>query len=76
VVAGYGAPLRAAVLLEVLVVWSLVYLALRRLAELILLCWCSADAKEVEILVLRLWVPESRSWVLSCGFVGEAIRPP
>ncbi|HEX6655908.1 MAG TPA: transposase family protein [Candidatus Limnocylindria bacterium] len=22
-----------------------------------------------------LWVPESRSWVLSCGFVGEAIRP-
>ena len=22
-----------------------------------------------------LWVPESRSRVLSCGFVGEAIRP-
>jgi hypothetical protein len=22
-----------------------------------------------------LWVPESRSWVLSCGFVDEAIRP-
>ena len=22
-----------------------------------------------------LWVPESRSWVVSCGFVGEAIRP-
>jgi putative transposase len=23
-----------------------------------------------------LWVSESRSWVLSCGFAGEAIRPP
>jgi hypothetical protein len=22
-----------------------------------------------------VWVPESRAWVLSCGFVGEAIRP-
>ena len=22
-----------------------------------------------------LWVPEGRSWVVSCGFVGEAIRP-
>jgi hypothetical protein len=22
-----------------------------------------------------LWVPESRSWVLSCEFVGEAIGP-
>jgi hypothetical protein len=39
--------------LEVLVVWSFVYLALRRLGELILLCWRSADAKEVEIRVLR-----------------------
>jgi hypothetical protein len=44
------APLRAAVLLEVLVVWSFVYLALRRLGELILLCWHSADAKK-----LRSW---------------------
>jgi hypothetical protein len=34
-------------------VWSFVYLALRRLAELMVLCWRSTDAKEVEILVLR-----------------------
>jgi putative transposase len=53
VVAGYGAPSRAAVPLEVLVVWSFVYLALRRVLELMVLCWRSADAKEVEILVLR-----------------------
>jgi putative transposase len=39
--------------LEVLVVWSFVYLALCRLCELMVLCWRSADAKEVEILVLR-----------------------
>jgi putative transposase len=39
--------------LEVLVVWSFVYLTLRRLLELLVLCWRSADAKEVEILVLR-----------------------
>jgi hypothetical protein len=35
------------------VVWSFVYLALCRLCELMVLCWRSADAKEVEILVLR-----------------------
>ena len=40
-------------LLEVLVVWSFVYLALRRVLELMVLCWRSAEAKEVEILVLR-----------------------
>jgi hypothetical protein len=34
-------------------VWSFVYLALRRLCELMVLCWRSTDAKEVEILVLR-----------------------
>jgi putative transposase len=39
--------------LEVLVGWSFVYLALCRLCELLVLCWRSADAKEVEILVLR-----------------------
>jgi hypothetical protein len=39
--------------LEVLVVWSFVYLALRRILELMVLCWRSTDAKEVEILVLR-----------------------
>jgi putative transposase len=39
--------------LEVLVVWSFVYLALGRVLELLVLCCRSADAKEVEILVLR-----------------------
>ena len=34
-------------------VWSFVYLALRRLLELMVLCWRSTDANEVEILVLR-----------------------
>ena len=34
-------------------VCSFVYLALRRLLELIVLCWRSTDAKEVEILALR-----------------------
>ena len=34
-------------------VWSIVYLALRRSLELILLCSRSAGAKEIEILVLR-----------------------
>jgi putative transposase len=35
------------------VIWSFVYLALRRSLELVLLCCRSADAKEIEILVLR-----------------------
>jgi transposase InsO family protein len=35
------------------VIWSFVYLALRRALELLLLCFRSADAKEIEILVLR-----------------------
>jgi putative transposase len=35
------------------VVWSFVYLALRRSLELVMLCFRSAEAKEVEILVLR-----------------------
>src|SRR6266498_1991085 len=35
------------------VVWSFAYLALRRALELVLLCCRSADAKEIEILVLR-----------------------
>jgi hypothetical protein len=50
---GYGAPPRVVVLLEVRMVWSLVYLAVRRLLELMVLCWRSTDANEVEILVLR-----------------------
>jgi hypothetical protein len=39
--------------LEVLVVWSFVYLALHRILGLMVLCWRSAEANEVEILVLR-----------------------
>jgi putative transposase len=35
------------------VVWSFLYLAVRRVLELILLCFRSAEAKEIEILVLR-----------------------
>jgi putative transposase len=35
------------------VVWSFVYLALRRSLELVLLCVRWAEAKEIEILVLR-----------------------
>jgi putative transposase len=35
------------------VVWSFVYLALRRSLELVTLCFRSAEAKEIEILVLR-----------------------
>ena len=34
-------------------VWSFVYLALRRSLELVLLCFRSAEANEIEILVLR-----------------------
>jgi putative transposase len=40
-------------LAEVCVVWSFVYLALRRSLELLLLCFRSVEAKEIEILVLR-----------------------
>jgi putative transposase len=40
-------------LLEVRMVWSFVYLGLRRLLELTVLCWRSTDANELEILVLR-----------------------
>ena len=38
---------------ESIVVRSFVYLALKRMIELVLLCFRSSDAKEVEILVLR-----------------------
>ena len=34
-------------------VWSFVYLVLRRSLELVTLCFRSAEAKEIEILVLR-----------------------
>jgi transposase len=37
----------------VVVIWSFVYLAVRRIVELLLLCLRSCDAKELEILVLR-----------------------
>jgi hypothetical protein len=53
VVAGSGAPSRAAVPVEVLVVWSFVYLALRRVLALMVLRWRSAAANEVEVLVPR-----------------------
>jgi hypothetical protein len=39
--------------LEALVVWSFIYLALRRVLEQMVLYWRSTDAKEIEILVLR-----------------------
>jgi putative transposase len=42
-----------AFLCEVPVVWSLVYLALGRVLELIVLCCRSAKTKEIETLVLR-----------------------
>ena len=38
---------------EVGVIWSFLYLAVRRVLELILLCFRSAEANEIEILVLR-----------------------
>ena len=38
---------------EVGVVWSFLYLAVRRVLELIVLCFRSAEANEIEILVLR-----------------------
>jgi hypothetical protein len=65
-------------------IWSFVYLALHRLLELMVLCWQSTDAKEVEILILRhqlailhrhLWVPETRSYRLSCEFSRVIIGP-
>jgi hypothetical protein len=52
-VAGSGAPSRAAVPLEVLVLWSFVYLSLRRVLALMVRCWRTAAANEVEVLVLR-----------------------
>ena len=52
----------------------LAYLTLCRSIQLLALLAGGDAAKDLEILVLRLWVRESRSWVLSCGF-GEAIRP-
>ena len=33
--------------------WLFVYLAVKRMVELVVLCFRSSDAKEVEILVLR-----------------------
>jgi putative transposase len=53
VVSGYDASSLAPFSCEVPVVWSFVYLALGRVLELIMLCCRSAEAKEVEILVLH-----------------------
>ena len=51
------AMVRRRVLLSfgVRMVWSFVYLALRRLLELLVLCWRSTDAKEVEIRHCCVW---------------------
>jgi putative transposase len=50
---GDGAPSRAVILLELRIVWSFVSLGAARVLELMVLCWRSTDAKQVEILVLR-----------------------
>jgi putative transposase len=50
---GYDAFSLALLRLEVSVVWSFVYLALRRILELVMLCCQQAEAKEIEILILR-----------------------
>jgi hypothetical protein len=71
-------------------VWSFVYLALRRVLELMVLCWRSADAKEVEILVLRRqlavlrrqhprprrWGAETQTLPMSCGSVSTGRSVP
>src|SRR5215211_855291 len=58
-------------LAEVCVVWSFVYLALRRSLELILLCCRSADANELEI-----WCC-ARSWrCCAASSHGPACSPP
>jgi putative transposase len=50
---GLRCPSLSAGVGRTVVVWSFVYLALKRMIELVLLCFRSSDAKEVEILVLR-----------------------
>jgi hypothetical protein len=50
---GYDASSLLVFRCEVSVVWSFVYLALGRVLELVMLCCRSAEAKEIEILVLR-----------------------
>ncbi len=51
---GYDAPSLARLRRRrVGVVWSFVYVAVRRVLELVVLCFRSAAAKEIEILVLR-----------------------
>jgi hypothetical protein len=52
-VSSYDASSLAPLRCEVLVVWSFVYLALGRVLDLVTLCGRSAEAKEIEILVLR-----------------------
>jgi hypothetical protein len=38
-------------------------------------CCNSEEAAALQKWSADLWVPESRSWALSCGFAGDAIRP-
>ena len=52
-------------------VWSFLYLAVRRVLELILLCFRSAEANEIEILVLRQGLA-----VLRANIHGPACSPP
>lgn len=49
----YDASLLSAFCCEVLVVWSFVDLALGRVLDLVTLCCRSAEAKQIELLVLR-----------------------
>jgi hypothetical protein len=53
------------------VVWSFVYLALRRSLELVMLCFRSVHAKEIEILV---YATSSRCYAASIH--GPACSPP
>jgi hypothetical protein len=55
-----------------LVIQSLCYWILRRFLELAVLALRSKEAKEVEILVLRLWVPKTRSRGREAGFAQAA----
>ena len=56
---------------------SFLYLTTRRFLRVLLGSLRSEHAKDIEIAVLRhqlavlrLWMPGSRSWVLSCEFTG------